>query len=542
MEKEKNSGILIQGSILAAAGLITKIIGLIYKIPLNNMMGKNAYGTFMNAFIVYSIALTFSYNSMPMAISKLISASNAKGNQRSTQKIFFHSAILCTLLGLIASLLLFFGAGFFEIIMQTDGMAPAIRMLAPTVFTVSLLGLFRGYFQGYNNMVPTSVSQIIEQVINAVTALICVAVVEKSVDEPSLFSSKAARGACTGTFAGAAAALVVLIFMFFKFYKGNRENIARSKNINEDSSQIYRSIILTIIPMIISQTIYQIGGFFDSIIFKFNLVTVKKYIEDDVTGLQGIFTGQYNQLVNLPVSVATALAVTLLPAIAFESSKKNIKGRDEKILSILKLTSLIAFPGAIGICVMAKPVIQLLYSKLSPEDMKLASGLLICGFSAVITYSFSTITTSILQGSGHMRKPVYNSAVSLGIHIVLVFVLTLLTPLDTYALVIADVLFPFVIMILNIRSMKKDMGYSTDIKAVCLKPLICSVIMGIVTFAVYSLIYKVTERVLISFIPALLAAMASYFGIIFKIGFFTRDEMFELPMGRTLIRIFRIKE
>lgn len=542
MKKEKDSGILIQGSILAAAGLITKIIGLIYKIPLNNIMGKYAYGIFMNAFIVYSIALTFSYNSMPMAISKLISSSNAKGNQRSTQKIFFHSAVFGTILGLAAALILYFGAGAFEVIMKTKGMAPSIRMLAPTVFTVSLLGIFRGYFQGYNNMVPTSISQIAEQIINAFTALICVSTLKKSISDPDLFASKGARGACTGTFAGSAAALVILLIIFFRFYKSNLINIARSKDIHENTSLIYRSIVLTIIPMIISQTIYQIGGFFDSIIFKNSLVSVKGYIEEDVTGLQGIYTGQYNQLINLPVSVATALAVTLLPAISYEFSKNNIKGRNEKILSVLKLTSLIAFPGAIGIGVMAKPVISLLYPSLSPEDGRLAAGLLICGFSAVLTYSFSTVTTSVLQGSGFMRKPVYNSAVSLVIHIVLVFILTRFTKLDTYALVIADVLFPFIIMVLNIRSMKNDMKYSTDIKAICLKPLICSVIMGIVTLLVYSILHAITHSNIISFVPAIAAAIAVYFGIIFKIGFFTRDEMFDLPMGRTLIEKFHITE
>ena len=542
MKKEKNSGILIQGSILAAAGLITKIIGLIYKIPLNNMMGKEAYGTFTNAFSVYNIALTFSYNSMPMAISKLISSSSAKGNKKNTQKLFFHSAIFCVVLGLIASLVLYFGADIFALVMQAKGIAPSVRMLAPTVFTVSLLGLFRGYFQGYNNMIPTSVSQIVEQIINAATALLCVSSIKKNVLDPVLFMSQGSKGACTGTFAGAAAALVVLIILFIKSGKSNKENTDKTEIISDNTLSIYRSILLTVIPMIISQTIYQIGGWLDEIIFKYNLVTIKGYVENDVTGLQGIFTGQYNQLINLPVSVATALAITLLPSISFESSKGNTSGRNEKILSVLKLTSLIAFPGAIGICVMAKPVIQLLYHSLSPSDSKLATGLLICGFSAVITYSFSTVTTSVLQGSGHMRKPVINSAVSLAFHLLLVFELTYFTPLDTYALVIADILFPLVIMILNFISMKKDMGYTMDIKAICLKPLICSVIMGAATWLVYTVIYAKTESNIISFIPAFLAAIVVYFGIIFKIGFFTRDEMFELPMGRTLIRIFRIKE
>ena len=544
MKKEKDSGLLIQGSILAAAGIVTKIIGVIYKLPLMNTLGDVGWGTFMNAFNVYNIALTFSYNSMPMAISKLLSASIASGNEKKTQKVFYHSSVFGVILGIIASLILFFGAGFFEKIKQTSGIAESLQVLSFTVFVVTLLGLFRGYFQGHGNMVPTSVSQVIEQIVNAVTANICVMVFCRMYAGSDQLITKGAMGACFGTLAGAAAALMFLVISYIRFRRDRRDELRKSEDVKENNVLIYRAIILTIIPMIISQTVYQIGGFFDDIIFKFNLVTVKYYDQRDATALQGFFSGQYSQLVNIPIAVASALAVTLLPAITYESSKGNIKARDAKMLSVLKLTSLLAFPGAVGIGVMARPIIMILFRGIASEEWKLnlVSGLLYCGFLSVITYSFSTVTTSILQGSGYMKKPVINCAVSLVIHLVLVFVLTRYTTLDAYALVIADVLFPLIIMILNIISMKKYLGYSLDLKKVFLKPFISSAAMDVICFGAYRIVLMLSGMVLVSFTAAVIMAVVSYFFLIFKTKYFTRDEIFELPMGRTIISKFHIAE
>lgn len=543
MKKQKDSGLLIQGSILAAAGLITKIIGVVYKIPLTGLLGEYGWGTFMNAFSVYGMALTFSYNSIPMAISKLVSESNATGNEKRTQKVFFHSAVFALFMGLAAALILFFGADFFEKIIQTTGIAPSIRVLSVTVFTVMILGIFRGYFQGYGNMVPTSVSQIAEQVVNAAVAIICVVSFGKIYTDPDTFVIKGAMGACFGTLAGSVAALIFLAAAYFRFRRGRRNELQKSEPFTEKTSAIYRAVILTVIPMIISQTVYNIGGIIDSIIFKYNLVTLKGNAEKTVTAFQGFFTGQYNQLVNLPISVTTALAITLLPAISYEYSKGNIKARDEKMKSVLKLTSLIAFPGAVGIAVMARPMIKLLFSEIASIGWKLdlTSGLLQLGFLSVVTYSFSTVTTSILQGSGHMKKPVYNSAFSLVLHLLLVFLLTRFTDLDVYALVIADVLFPMIIMILNIRSMKKDMNYRLSISEIFTKPMLCSVVMGFVCAGVYMLFSRITGAGnFISFTLAVAAAVCVYFLMIFRMKYFTVEEIYDLPMGRTIIRKFRI--
>lgn len=538
MTKKKDSSFLIQGSILAAAGILTKIIGLIYRIPMQNILGDQGNGIYSVAFKIYSIALTLSYSSLPMAISKVVSEKAAREQHKSAFKVFLHSSIFAFVLGSVAGGILLFGADVFERIYNTEGLARPLRVLAPTTLIVSMLGVFRGYFQGYKNMVPTAVSQIIEQIINAVISIVASwQLLHAYRSTPDMYSYGAAGGTL-GTLAGAVAALATLIYVFIRMYPELARKSRIDRSDTEKTSLIYKSLILTVIPIILSQTIYQIGGSIDDIIFS-NFMKHKGFSNDTVIALQGVFNSQYVQLINLPVAIATALSITIIPTIVAECVKKNIKERDIKIRSVLKLTSLIVFPSAAGIAALADPVISIIYFKLK-DYHDLASALLVLGCSAVIFYSFSTITTSILQGASFMRIPVFNAAVSLGIHMLLILGLVWFTNLGTFALVIGDVTFPLVIFILNIRFMRTHMHYRLNFKDIFSKPLAASVVMGLSTFGVYRLMMILTHRMIISFAVSFIIAVAIYFYLILISKYFDKEEMFDLPFGRTIIKLLKI--
>ena len=167
----KNSGFLLQGAILAAAAVIAKIIGAAYKIPLTNILGDEGMGFYGYAFEVYAIALILSSFSLPLAVSKLVSARVAKKEYKNAMAIFKGSILFAIGVGLLAALVVFFGADFFaDKVMASAPSAYALRVLAPGLFIVAVMGVVRGYFQGLGSMIPTAISQVIEQIVNAIVS------------------------------------------------------------------------------------------------------------------------------------------------------------------------------------------------------------------------------------------------------------------------------------------------------------------------------------------------------------------------------------
>jgi len=170
--KKNEKNFLIQGSILAIAGVITKLIGAFYRIPLLNIIGTEGNGYYSVAFSIYSVALMLTSYSLPLAVSKLVSARVAIGEYKNANKIFRGAMTFALLAGGIVSLLVFFGADFIATtIMHLDMSAYALRVLAPCILIVALLGVLRGFFQGMGSMIPTAISQVIEQIVNAVVSI-----------------------------------------------------------------------------------------------------------------------------------------------------------------------------------------------------------------------------------------------------------------------------------------------------------------------------------------------------------------------------------
>ena len=172
-EKKKSSkdGFLIQGTILAVAGIITKIIGFVYRIPMLNIMGLQGEGYYEIAFQVYSMALLISSYSLPLAVSKLVSARIAKGQYRNAQQVFKAALLFAFSVGSVIMVVIFFGAGVIASIMGAKVSLYALRVLAPGLLVVAVMGVFRGYFQGCGTMIPTAISQILEQLLNAVVSI-----------------------------------------------------------------------------------------------------------------------------------------------------------------------------------------------------------------------------------------------------------------------------------------------------------------------------------------------------------------------------------
>ncbi len=529
MSKEAKRALVVHGSILAMAGIISKIIGFIYRVPMANMMGNTGNGLYSVSFGIYNIALTLSSYSMPLAVSKLMSSRLAKGQERSAYKVFRDAQIFALVTSSIAFLVLFFGADFFAALYRKEGLVRPLKVLAPTCFVVGMLGVCRGYYQGHRNMVPTAVSQVVEQIVNAVVSVLAVSVISKGLrtergiayaDEAASFT---AMGGTIGTLAGAIAAICMFGLLFLKTRKQRKADYDAATDTPEDNSVIFKAILLTVIPVILSQTVYQIGYTIDDMIFG-NLMASKGYIEEEVTSLQGVFNTQYNQMINLPVAIATAMASATIPSVVAAYTLGETGTLKRNIDAVVKINLLIAIPAAVGLAVLAEPIMGVLFPGLG-EYMDTAVMLLRTGSSAVVFYAISTITTSILQGCDHMRIPVIHSAVSLVLHIMIVDICLWYFDMSIYALIIGNVTFPLIVAVLNCVSVNKYVGYVIPFRKAFWKPLLAALVMGAAALAVYTGLKAVIHSMLIPMVVAVVVAVIVYVVMLFVTKALSAEEI-----------------
>lgn len=530
----KKKNMLLHGGILAGAGLITKIIGFVYRIPMSNMMGEEGNGLYSVAFGIYGIALTISSYSLPLAVSKMVSARVAKAEYQNMIKIVANALVYAVVAGLIAMNVLFFGAHALEALYHKPGLAMPLRVLAPTTFVVAMLGVFRGYFQGHGDMVPTSLSQILEQIVNAVISVIATWWFTKIYMGKEQAASFAAAGGTLGTLAGALSAMLFVVFLFVASRKQYMSQFHPDEKV-ETTESIYKAFFLTVIPIILSQTIYQIGYTIDDLMFG-RLMLLHGYTDQVATSLQGVFNTQYNQLVNLPVAIATAMASSTLPSIMLSRMQNDTNAVHQKITQIIKVNMVIAFPSAVGLAVLSEPIMQMMFPRLVTYRSQ-AVMLLAAGSSAVVFYALSTLTTSILQGSNFMRLPVIHSGISLGIHVVLLAILLVFTDLNVYALLICNVLFPLIVSVLNCRSITHKVGYRWEFKNTFVKPMIASAAMGIVAFAMYQVLHQAINNVYVVSAITIAAAVIVYAVMILQINCFSEDELRAIPGGSKLVHL-----
>ncbi len=521
--------LVVQGSILALASIIVRLIGIVYRIPLTNIVGNEGMGYYGFAFEVYQILVILSTSAIPVAVSKLTAARVAKREYKNAQRIFRCSIIFAAVLSGTLALITFVGARQISSFMfgGITEVAPALRVLAPTVFVCAVMGVFRGYTQGLGNMAPTGLSQVVEQIFNAIVSVAAAAI---------LISRGAAYGAAggtMGTFMGAVSSLVFLYFVYSANRKGLNQRMKKdpTKKLMEDK-EIYRLIGLTVIPLILTSTIYQISSLLDSALFS-NILKAIGYQSSFISSLYGIYSSKYQLLINLPLGITSALSVAMMPGIAGAIALNRKDQVREQMDMVIRMTMLIAIPCAVGVAVMGGPIMQMLFN----DSTTLPGRMLIVGAVTIIFYALSTLTSTILQASNHMRVPVINAAISLGVHIVFTVVLLAFANLHIFALIYGNIVFSFCMCVLNLRSLAKLIDYRLDIQKMCGATFVASVIMGVVTFLVYKgCIYVIHSNILSTLIAIIIAVIVYALFMVLTRGV-TEDELYMFPKGETLVRI-----
>lgn len=534
--KKNSSNFIKQGSILAVASIVSRLIGLVYRIPMANILGNEGNGIYSVAFEIYSLALILSSYSLPLAVSKLVSARFAKKEYRNAYKIFRSTMIFAMISGGIMALLIFFGAEFLEntIYSQYEGVFIPLRILAPTIFISAVMGVLRGFYQGKNTMMPTAFSQVLEQIVNGFVSVYGSITLMKAHSASKDIAAWGAAGGTLGTTTGAFAGLAFLLFVYFLYRPIIKKQIKRDTSESKESyKEVYTILFLTIAPVILSQTVYQISGVLDSIFFG-KLMGAKGIAKLTVRSAYGIYSANYRLLVNVPIAISSAIAASMIPTLVGSFTNGNLLEVKEKVGSAVKFNMLLAFPSAVGMAVIARPIVQMLFPSI---DYITGGKLILYGSSAIIFFALSTVTSAVLQGINRMRLPVIHSAISLGIHIIIIVLLLHFTNLGLYALVIGNVTYPMVVCALNWIAVGKHLEYHQELKTTFLIPFICSIIMGAITFLVYQGIYLLVHSNTLSTLIALCIAVIVYFVSVILLKGVTEEELHSFPMGRTLTKV-----
>ena len=544
----KNTNSLKQGSILAVASLVTRMIGMLYKIPLTYIVGEDGMTYYNAAYEVYNIALILSSLSIPIAVSKLISAKDQTKEYAFSMRIYKVALILGSVTGGIAGAVVFIFAPKLAEFLAYPSAVYSLRVLGPTILVVAVLGVIRGLFQGKKSMVPTAVSQVFEQIINAIISIVAAVLFMAA----GTGDKKAALGAAGGTFGTLSGAVAAVLFMMF-IYQINEGYFKKQvrKDTHDttfDNVQIFGMVFLTMLPIIISQLVYQLSGIIDTKIFGDYLRSLGVG-EKERAALYEPYSNKYRQLTNIPIAIATALSAAIIPTLSGLISVGNQKEARTRIASSIKLNMIIAVPAAVGMGVLGPQIVYLLYRTFNEQGMGGTGGMLLrIGSCAIIFFAYSTMTNGILQGISHMKTPVVNAAISLGIHVGLLFFMLFFLNLDSIALVIGNVSFALTVCILNSIALKRYLHYKQEIVKTFLCPLASSIVMGAFVWLVYSGVYKLFTLVLKEqrYIPNLFATLISivlgmvvYLLALGVLKTVDEEELKEYPMGVRFIKIYK---
>lgn len=533
--KSSDSGnFLVQGSILAAAGIIVRFIGLLYRIPMTRILGADGNGYYSTAYEIYNIGLILSSYSLPLAVSKLIAAKRVREQYQDAKRVFQSGLLFGLIAGGLMTLILLFGADWITAtIFNSPNSALPLKVMAPTIFIFSIMGVIRGYFQGQGNMVPTSISQIIEQVVNAVISITASWLFMNWFAARENVGSYGASGGTLGTLSGAVAALIFLTVLMFRYRRQNSHILNQPQAIPVESwKNTYAILFLTLTPIILSQFVYQLSGSVDNSMFG-NIMGLKGLDEKERATLLGIYSSKYRLLSNVPVAIASSLGTSMIPSIVRSRVQRNHEEVKDKIRLTVKFNMLIAIPCAVGMGVLAAPIMRLIFG----DSSKLTANLMMIGAPAVIFFSLSTVTNSVLQGIDLMRKSVTHSAISLVIHAALVYVMLNYLNWGVYGLVIGNVTFALVVCILNWIAIGKVLTYHQEVKTTFLLPLLSSAIMGAAAYGIYAAVKAVTHYYQIGLLVSVPVAMVIYGILIILTRAVTAEELPQMPFGRKLLAL-----
>jgi stage V sporulation protein B len=519
-------------AILSIAGLLVKILGAVYRIPLTNLIGTEGIGHYQPAYNIYNLLLVVSLSGFPTAIAKMVSERRALNNYQGAYQVYKIARWGLFLIGLVSSAFVLLFARNLVTFLGFPGSYYSMLSLVPALFAVPLLSVYRGFFQGMQNMTPIALSQLIEQIFRVAVGLyLAYAFVDTGLEE-------AAAGATFGASAGAIAALILIYTMFFLSKKNVKEEIILSKNNKTEPVQdVIRSLLYIALPITIGASIAPLMGNMDSFIVSNRLAAIG-YTVEEYTDMFGELSGTAQTLINFPQVFSTAVAMSLVPSITEAFTKKQVKRLNQTANAGVKMSLIIGLPCGIGLFMLAEPIIALLYPSIGPAKHASSGALLEIMSIGVIFLTLVQAFTSILQSVNKQFHPVKNLALGMVVKVFLSYILIGIPEVNIKGAAISTTVAYLFVAVFNLVDINKTKIKISLIK-VSSRVLLSSAVMAVSVWISFGFLLSALGSQNLATLGSIGAAVIVYGVCLFVTGAITREDLELIPKGEKLSRFVR---
>ena len=535
--------------ILTAGVIIVKLIGALYKIPLGGILSDAGFADFNTAYNIYSLLIIISTGGLPVALSKMVSESNAVGRGNQVKRVFQLSMAAFCVLGTISFLVMAVFPHQLAELMRDSQAAYSILALAPAVFFICPLSAYRGYFQGHALMTPTAVSQIIEALCKLVIGLALSSLIMNAGKDESL----AAAGAILGVSVGV---LLAMLYMYW-CYRGHQKHQKKSKDTPADTREILSTLAKLAIPITIGSSIIAATNILDEAILMDRLQEALGMTEDAARTLKGVYNKTMT-LYNLPSSFMVPLTSSVIPAVSAARALKNYKQGALISETTLRTTALLALPAGVGLFVMGEPIVRLLYP--STEDVVLAGWMLSVLGIASIAVCFMLVSNSIMQAHKLVTLPMVTTLIGCILKLIVGYVLIGNPDIGIKGGALSTVVCFGIIAILDLVIIKLALPRSLSYVRVFAKPAAASAAMGAAAWAVYGLLSRVLVKLgpfhtipgeglppelswkgyALAALVAIGVAVVVYFALILLTKAISKEDLSLMPKGDKIARLLHI--
>ena len=539
MAEANKQNFLKGAAILAAATIFVKIVGAIYKIPIFNILDLSGRGIFQVTYNIYVMILTIATAGLPVALSRLIASANATGRIRLVRRYFGVALPAFIVVGVVAMLAMFFCADSFAGLMNNELAAPGIRVLAPAVFFVCIIAVYRGYAQGFENMIPTAMSQAVEVVCKAAFGIAAAIWLNGRLFEREYVSAGALSGVTVGLF------LCIPLLVYYK--KKLDTGLAASVRGTEDPpgrARVLGRILKVSVPITLGASFMSIMTVIDSAVINGRLQSSLGLSLDDASAQFGMYATGLT-IFNLPTALIVPIAVSIVPAIAAARAGGRTDQAGNIMQTSVKLVNLLAMPAAAGIMALSGPILMAVYGDTGQTS---ATVLFILG-PASFFICLNLITTAILQANGHEKVTMLTFPIGGAIQVALDYSLVgnpsigiVGSPVGTLACYVTISALNIIFILVKVKDRPKFSG-------VFIKPLACTAVMGVAAYAVYGLFNRIVSGLLgegrmtavVCIAGAIAVAVVLYGVLVIATRAVTREDMKLVPKGEKLVNILKIR-
>ena len=530
-DNTKKQNFLQGAAVLAMSAAIVKVIGAVYKIPLNAIIGEQGFGYFNTAYEIYAVLLMISTAGLPVAMSRMISQASAQGHYGQVRRIYNTARAIFLGLGIAGSLLMtIFCRQLAQFQNQPDAWA-AIGCLGPCVLLVCVMSTYRGFFQGQSNMIPTSISQVLEAVVKLVVGMAAALALLKFTSQVPL----AAGGAILGVTASCLISAIYLSNCFRNAYK----SMPVSNEPVDSFGTTAKALLAIAVPITIGSSGLQVLTMLETKIYMGRLLNLG-YPQDVADTMRGIY-GMTQTIFNMPCSFIPAITMSIIPAITAQLTLKDRKGAKAVEESAVRVTGLICMPCAFGLAVMAEPVTALL-GGYTGENLVLATKLMTVLGMCIAFNAVVLVTNAMMQAHGHVNEPVINMLVGGFAKLAIVFLLTGNPNINILGTPIGTAVCYLIITALNLITMRRCIPQTPAVIRNLVRPFLSAALMGVCAWGAWwglKIGLGISSNLLLCALPVMVGVVV-YAGAAVVFKAITKEDCLLLPKGEKIAKLLRL--